>query len=49
MSANCDTEFPLVLRVVCGWCRRVMHEGSAGALTSHGMCPACALKFEAVG
>lgn len=30
------------LRVVCAWCKKVLHEGAPGAKTSHGMCsPIC--------
>ena len=28
-------------RRVCAWCQAVLAEGSPGAPTSHGICPAC--------
>ena len=38
---------PIILRVVCAWCQRVLSEGTPGAATTHGMCPVCVVKFEA--
>lgn len=32
---------PVVFRIVCAWCGLVLREGTPGARTSHGMCPAC--------
>jgi hypothetical protein len=36
------------LRVVCAWCKKVLHEGAPGAATSHGICTACAPKLSGV-
>jgi hypothetical protein len=38
---------PIALRVVCAWCRLVLAAGDPGARTSHGICPACAARFQA--
>jgi len=37
----------VTLRIVCGWCQRVLQAGSPAAPISHGMCPACSERFEA--
>jgi hypothetical protein len=37
---------PVILRLVCAWCRIVIRAGSPGAQTSHGMCAACRRRFE---
>jgi len=39
-SDNLAQADPVVeaLRVVCGWCGKVLHEGRPGAPTSHGFC-----------
>lgn len=33
------------IKVVCGWCGKLMHEGPPMPV-SHGLCPSCAAKLE---
>jgi ribosomal protein S27E len=37
---------PVILKLVCAWCTRVLREGTPGAHTSHGMCPGCSARFD---
>lgn len=32
------------MKLICGWCLKVLRDGTLPA--SHGMCPACANRFE---
>jgi hypothetical protein len=35
----------MTLKVICAWCGLLMKEGTAGAPTSHGLCPKCEAKL----
>lgn len=32
-------------RIQCSWCSQVLVVGRPGALTSHSLCPACAIRL----
>jgi DNA-directed RNA polymerase subunit RPC12/RpoP len=41
VAASNDTTRILKLRVICAWCKVVIHEGDKDHPVSHGICPEC--------
>lgn len=43
-SGNAGSYTPI--RVICGWCGRLMKSGDEAGVTSHGICDGCTRAFE---